>query len=136
MCRMGALCSLITRMISFAVVILIIAALFHTYIKLDQEINSTKEEISRINANIVSMKRDIETQDMRLAGFSTREYIERQIAHFNLPLVELRQDQQIRVKVFNDAQLAKIYSPRNRMRQNASVSRPLGKNQSRRGFRR
>lgn len=104
-----ALCSLAVRYINTAVVILILGAFFYTYIRLEQDINTVKEEINRIDVNIVSMKRDIETQDMRLAAYSTREYIESRIAHYNLPLVELRQDQQIRVKVYTDAQLANIF---------------------------
>ena len=130
---MDALCNLGARFISTAVVILILAALFHAYIKLNQDINTVKEEISRTEANIAAMKRDIETQDMRLATYSTSEYIKRQIRHFNLPLVELRQDQQIRVKVYTDAQLAHMYRPGSRRQRTVAVDRPRSKN-IRRGY--
>ncbi|MBO5668140.1 MAG: hypothetical protein J6S43_03350 [Lentisphaeria bacterium] len=106
-----ALCGLLARVGSAALVILVIGAFFHTYIKLDQQINQASAEIARVDERIVQMNRDVEALNMRFANCSTREFIMRQIARFKLPLVELRQDQQQYIRVYSGEQLARLATP-------------------------
>ena len=106
-----AFCGLLARVGSAAIVILVIGAFFHTYIKLDQQINQATAEIARVNEKIVQTGRDVEALNMRFANCSTREFIMRQIARFDLPLVELRQDHQQYIRVYSGEQLASLSLP-------------------------
>lgn len=104
----GAFGVLFIRMVRMALGTLILGAFFHTYIKLDQDINVASEEIAAVNSRIGELDRQIQVLDNRYEECCTLEFIENQIARFNLPLVELRQDQQILMRLYTNEQLARV----------------------------
>lgn len=99
-----------------ALFILVIGAFFHMYIKLDQEINMTESEIRRVNERIASLDRDIEGLKGRYARCSSRQFICQQIARFNLPLEQIRYDQQETIRIYSREQLARLHYPSVRRR--------------------
>lgn len=106
-----------------ALFILVIGAFFHMYIKLDQEINVIEDEICRINEDISSLDRDIEGLKGRYARCSSRQFICQQIARFNLPLEQIRYDQQEVIRVYSNEQLARLRYPVVRRREVAQNGR-------------
>lgn len=107
----AAVCGLISSVINAALVILVIGAFLHTYIKLDQEINVTEAEIRRVDERIASAERDLEGLKGRYARCSSRQFIRQQIARFKLPLEQIRYDQQQIIRVFSNEQLARMRFP-------------------------
>ncbi len=107
-----ALCSLFARVGQTALLILVVGAFFHTFIKLDQDINSTTAEITQVERKIQQTDRDIEGLKMDYANCTTREFIDRQIVKFNLPLQELRLDQQREIRLYTDEELARMRNSR------------------------
>ena len=107
----AAVCGLISSVINAALVILVIGAFLHTYIKLDQEINITSAEIRRVDEKIASAERDLEGLKGRYARCSSRQFIRQQIARFKLPLEQIRYDQQQVIRVFSNEQLARMRFP-------------------------
>jgi hypothetical protein len=103
--------SLLARVMQTALLLLIVGAFFHTYIKLDQEINSTAAEIRRVDNMIVQVERETDGLRMEYANCSSRPFIERQIAAFKLPLKEMTQDQQRFIRVYTPEQLARMPRP-------------------------
>ena len=108
----GAVGGLFVRVVRMAAVVLVAGAFFHTYIKFDQEINVASAEIEAINQRLKDLDLQIQVLDNRYEECCTLEFIERQIARFNLPLVELRQDQQIVMHLYSKEQLARLAASR------------------------
>lgn len=102
-------CRLIARVLNIAVFLAVYGALLHTYIKFDQQINAASVEINRINEEISQIAREVDSLNNEYAYCSSRAFIDKQIAKFNLPLQELRQSQQKRIHLYSNAQLAKIF---------------------------
>ena len=109
--------SLFARVLQTALLLLIVGAFFHLYIKLDQEINSTAAEIRRVDNMIVQVERETDGLRMEYANCSSRSFIERQIVLFKLPLKEMTQDQQRFIRVYTPEQLARMPRPAVRSRQ-------------------
>ena len=107
----AAVCGLISSVINAALVILVVGAFLHTYIKLDQEINVTAAEIRRVDEAIASAERDLEGLKGRYARCSSRQFICQQIARFRLPLKPIRYDQQQLMRVYSSEQLAGLRFP-------------------------
>ena len=107
----AAVCGLISSVINAALVILVVGAFLHTYIKLDQEINVTAAEIRRVDEAIVSAERDLEGLKGRYARCSSRQFIRQQIVRFKLPLEQVRYDQQQIIRIFSNEQLARMRFP-------------------------
>ena len=112
-----ALCGLIAKIGQVALFIALFGTLFHFYIKLDQEINSTAAEIRRVDNMIVQVERETDGLRMEYANCSSRSFIERQIVLFKLPLKEMTQDQQRFIRVYTPEQLARMPRPAVRSRQ-------------------
>lgn len=106
-----------------ALFILVVGAFFHMYIKLDQEINVTEEEIRNVNERIVSLDRDMEGLKGRYARCSSRQFICQQIARFNLPLEQIRYDQQEVIRIYTNEQLARLRYPAVKQREVARNER-------------
>ncbi len=102
-----ALCSLIARVAQTALLLLVIGAFFHTFIKLDQDINNTTQEINQVERKILQTDREISGLKMDYANCTTREFIDRQIARFDLPLYELQLNQQREIRVYSNEELAR-----------------------------
>lgn len=103
------LCSLIARVGHAALVILIFGALFHTYIKLDNEIDSTEAEIRKTSERIALLDRDIEGLKVRYATCSSRQFIVQQIRKFGLKLEPVRHDQRQTMHIFTKEQIARMH---------------------------
>ena len=103
-----ALCGLFARIGQVALFIFLFGALFHTYIKLDQEINSADAELRRINEECAAIDRDIAMLKTRRDDCSTLPFTQQQIARFNLDLHYIRQDQQQDIHLYSNAQLARL----------------------------
>jgi type II secretory pathway component PulJ len=101
-----ALCSLVARVTQTALLLLVIGAFFHTFIKLDQDINNTTSEINQVERKIQQTDREIAGLKMDYANCTTREFIDRQIARFDLPLEELQLDQQREIRIYSNEELA------------------------------
>ena len=101
------------RLLSMALYTVVIVGVFgslgYAYIKFDRQINEAASEINRINDEIVQIDREINTLTMQYARCSSRPFIEGQIAKFKLPLQELHQNQQQTIRLYSNAQLAKIF---------------------------
>ena len=106
-----ALCNLLARVGQTALLVFIVGAFFHTYIRVDQEINGASAEIERIDRQIKQVDREIAAFEMDYANCTTREFIDRQIANFKLPLYEIRLDQQRRIRLYTNEELARMPLP-------------------------
>lgn len=100
------LCSLIARVGHAALFILIFGALFHTYIRLNNEINSIETEIRKTDERITLLGRDIEGLQARYALCSSRQFVISQIAKFGLKLEPIRHDQRQVMRMYSREQIA------------------------------
>ena len=106
-----ALCGLCARVFQTALILLVIGAFFHTYIKLDNEIDRAALEIRKVNEKIAAVERNIDGLKGRYAICSSRQFIIRQIARFNLPLAPIRHDQRQEIRLYSNKQLANLRYP-------------------------
>ncbi len=106
-----AVCHMLASITQAALLIFVIGAFFHAYIKLDQEINTTAAEVRKIDEQIAELDRDIEGLRGRYARCSSRQFICQQIARFKLPLEQIRYDQQEMIRVYTNEQLARLRLP-------------------------
>ena len=103
-----ALCSLFARIGQVTLFVFLFGALFHTYIKLDQEINGAEAGIRRINEECAEIDRDIAMLKTRRDDSSTLPFIQQQIARFGLDLHYVTQDKQQDIRLYTNAQLARL----------------------------
>ena len=109
---LDALFGLCARVTQTALVILILGAFFHTYIKLDNEIDRASLEIRKVSERIKAVDRDIAGLKGRYAVCTSRGFIVRQIARFKLPLAPIRHDQRQEMHLYSNEQLARLRYPR------------------------
>ena len=105
-----SICGLVARVGQTALLLFIVGAFFHTYIKIDTDVNTTSSEIERVNRQIRQVDREISGLKMDYANCTTREFIDRQIVKFELPLQEIPVDQQSTIVLRSNDDIARFYN--------------------------
>jgi len=109
-----------TTLVNAALFVGLVAALFHTYISLQQQISVTEKESAAVKKEMESVERELAQQRSLYATRSSESYLMAQVRRFNLPLVNPQKGQLRKMSLLTPEQASRVISPRLRMRKIAA----------------